>query len=160
MQRYKEYSPTAVDTPGLLGDHHNISEYWVVPTGRNRDSGILEESNFEAALEILGGESENVQVHSFGHWACGWLEIILVAPDTPEAEKAHEIESSLENYPVLDEMDYSEREYEAMQEYWTDLSIAERVDLCQKYDESIFSARSDFPPEIVEERIRDRHINY
>lgn len=90
----------------------------VVVAGRNRDSDILEESNFEATLERLGGESKNVEVHRFGHWGCGWFELITVNPKaTAKLRIAYEIKAALESYPVLDESDFCEREHEQSLDY-------------------------------------------
>jgi hypothetical protein len=115
MLTYKEYAPSTFDTPGLgLPDRQD----WLVVIGRNRDSDCADESNFAAALERLGGESETVEVHRFGHWACGWIEIIIVAPEGPQAVEAYRIEDDLDVYPLLDENDHSEREAEAAVETW------------------------------------------
>ena len=83
------------------------------PCGRNRDSDLLEESNFACALKELGGEGENVEVHRFGHWASGWFEILIVNPNTEAAKEALRLEEKLNNYPVLDEDDFSQRRYDA-----------------------------------------------
>jgi hypothetical protein len=91
---------------------------WVVVVGRNRDSDILSESNFASALEMLGGEGKNVEIARFGHWGCGWFELILVNPKSMKSLKvAYEIEKSLADYPVLNEYDYHEREHEYRSEY-------------------------------------------
>lgn len=97
MQTYKTFQPTKFDSKGLAADRLNIGEWLVLPCGRNRDSSLMEESNFDTALKMLGGESDNVEIHRFGHWACGWFEIIIVRPDTPQAAIAHQIESKLED---------------------------------------------------------------
>jgi len=76
----------------------------------------MEESNFATALELLGGESETVEVHRFGHWGTGWFEIILASPE--HAEVVEEIENMLEDYLVLDEMDLSQREHDAEIDSW------------------------------------------
>lgn len=108
MQTYSKFRPTQFDPQGLaLPDNQ---EWLTVPCGRNRDSDALTRSNFRCALEMLGGEGDDVEIHRFGHWANGWFEIILVKPDTSAAKIAFEIEDSLENYPVLDEEDFSEEE--------------------------------------------------
>jgi hypothetical protein len=86
----------------------------------------LEESNFAAALRILGGESDTVEVHRFGHWGPGWYEVILVHPD--RAGDAEEIEASLEDYPVLDDTDLSEREHEAYIKAWESWGYADFCD--------------------------------
>lgn len=89
----------------------------VVVAGRNRDSETLTESNFASALEMLGGESDTVQVHRFGHWGCGWFELILVDPkDEMALQIAYNIQQALADYPVLDDSDYSERESEQTNE--------------------------------------------
>jgi hypothetical protein len=87
---------------------------------RNRDANCLTESNFACALRELGGEGENVEVHRFGHWACGWWEALAVRAGTPEADKAEGIAKRLADYPVLDEEDWSQREDEAAQGIWRD----------------------------------------
>lgn len=115
MQRYRDFAPTSFDPKGsfLHGqdeEHPDRGDWFVVPVSRNRDSEILEESNFDAALKILGGESATVEVHRFGHWGPGWFEIILVHPD--REKDVQEIQDGLEDYPVLDEDGYSEREHE------------------------------------------------
>lgn len=118
MLRYNEYRPTQFDTAGaFLGDRGN---WLVVPVIQTRDSGPLELSNFTAALKMLGGEGDNVEVHRFGHWGPGWFEIIIVRPETAEAETAADIERSLEDYPLLDDSDFSEREFQDYQDSWND----------------------------------------
>lgn len=106
LKRYKDWKPSAHDASGLnLPDHQ---EWFVCSCTQNRDSTILEESNFAQALKYLGGESETVEVHRFGHWACGWFEIIIVNPSREPEVTA--LEAKLENYPVLSDDDLSERE--------------------------------------------------
>lgn len=115
METYSKFRPTQFDR------HISIDskEHWLVlPTGRNRDSDVLNESNFEVALQMLGGESDTVEVHRFGHWANGWFEIIIVDPESPQAKIAEDIERSLEDYPVLDEDNYLEKESEEQYENW------------------------------------------
>jgi hypothetical protein len=124
MQTYREYAPTSFDAKGLLLPDQ---QDWLVVIGRNRDSGHLDNSNFDSALASMGGESDDVEVHSFNHWACGWLEIIIVRPDTDASRTAEEIRKRLENYPVLNEHDYSKRQYEAAAEYWDSMSPRAKV---------------------------------
>jgi len=75
-----------------------------------------------------------VEVHRFGHWACGWFEIILVRPGTNAAKKAEEIEARLVVCLFLDECDHSEREMEAANETWQCcFSNAERIKYIRDY---------------------------
>jgi hypothetical protein len=149
MKRYKEYQPTQFDRKGaFLPDQ---GEWFVAPVIQTRDSDCLEKSNFEVALEMLGGESETVEVHRFGHWGPGWFEIIIVdCFDRDKVLKLEEIEASLENYPVLDEMHFSELEWNAATEYWEHMSIRERLEWCHKYNVSFLKARHDSIPEEID----------
>jgi len=97
--------------------------YYVGPSV-HRDSDILQKSNFDAALKMLGGESSegrDVVVASSSHWAVGWLDEIFVHKDA--ADKVAILEDILEriaDYPVLDEDDYRQRESEANDENYKD----------------------------------------
>ena len=146
MQTYSEYAPTGFDTKGLnLDDQQD----WLVFLGQNRDSGCLDQSNYACAMAALD-ESDpdwnDHEDHRFGHWACGWLEIIIVRPDSKCAAIAASVSDALADYPVLDEEDYSQREWDQMSEYWRSMNTADRVDCCQKSGGSIFAARYDHIP--------------
>ncbi len=119
MEKYSEHRPTGFDRQGAFLDERQ--DWLVLPVSQNRDSGPLDQSNFEQALEMLGGERNNIiEVHRFGHWAWGWYEIIIVNPKAGKTLKiAESIESSLEDYPVLNEQDFSDKEMELIEECWT-----------------------------------------
>lgn len=108
LPKYSEWAPTTFDRKGLNGDSEGISNWYVMPTMRTRDSEALDLSNFAVALERLGGESDTVQIHRFKHWACGWFEIILVHPD--HYSVAETICTDFDDYPILDEMHYAQTE--------------------------------------------------
>jgi len=94
----------------------DFRDYYIGPS-ISRDSGALEKSNFEVALEMLGGEGDGVSVERFSHWAVGWIEVILVHKDASDKIAILEdIERRLEDYPILDEYDYSEKESEEITE--------------------------------------------
>jgi len=91
-------------------------DYYVL-LSRHRDSGLVEESNFQSALKMLNGESDTVKVIRAKHWLCGWVEMILIHESDKESiDKGNEIEKALENYPILDEDDFYERESEKREE--------------------------------------------
>lgn len=117
MTTYGEFQPTGFDCKGLgLPDQ----QHWLVlQAGQTRDSSALDQSNFATALSMLGGESDTVQVHRFGHWGPSWFELILVDPvDVERVKLAEDIEDSLEDYPVLSEDDLSAREDAEYQYAW------------------------------------------
>lgn len=120
-----------------------LSNLYVVMT-RSPQSDILTESNWDAALKLLGGESEDCVVHRFGHWACGWWEALCVTENLKA--KGEEIEKRIDIYPVLDEVDFSNREMESAEETWKWMSVAERVKLCQEARVSVFAARHEYMP--------------
>lgn len=149
MKTYKEFQPTMFDPKGsFLPDQ---GDWLVIPVMRTRDSNCLSESNFEIALKMLGGEMEEaIEVHRFGHWGPGWFEIILVNPENKEKlAVAEEVESSLENYPVLDDNDFSRKEVETAIDRWMNCGRRERIEICKKYHTSIFASRRDELPDNV-----------
>jgi hypothetical protein len=112
-------SPSAWDGPenfaGTLPERG-----WGLLLARNRDSDFLTQSNWDAALAELGSESDDVEIVRIGHWACGWIEFLGVREDTEVYERAVEIRNALEDYPVLDEEDFSQREWDEAQRVWAD----------------------------------------
>lgn len=119
MQKYSEFAPTGFDPRGSFLPEQG--DWLVAPCKRNRDSKSLDLSNWDKQIERLGGEhSQRVQIHRFGHWACGWFEIVLINPRSKKAKIGAEIEKQLENYPVLDEDDFSAREWNNYQSNFKD----------------------------------------
>lgn len=136
--KYSEFRPTAFDHHYSIEDRE---DWLVVPVHQNRDSGILSVSNFAAAIQLLGGESETVEVHRFGHWANGWFEIILVHPD--RVADVETISNKLEDYPILDEWDLQEREVAAIGEAWENMSLKERCQFAKENGHSWFAGRRE-----------------
>ena len=92
-------NPSGLDSySNYIGERPSNS--LLVVLTRSRESDTLTESNWEVALERLGGESEDVEIHRFGHWACGWWEALTVRKGSEAEKEALEIESELESYPV------------------------------------------------------------
>lgn len=62
-----------------------------------------------------------VQVVSENHWACGWIEWIAIhGSDEAALREADRLMAKLDNYPVLNEDDWSRREDESAQTIWRD----------------------------------------
>lgn len=133
---------------------------WVVLT-RTRDSGPLERSNWRIARKRLTeaagvdevAEDDRTQpVYDWraGHWACGWVEYLMVPADAPEAvlDAAQEMADALAAYPILDEEDFTREEDEEACALWAVLSPRDRADLIRQSgcDVSIFAARRDEMP--------------
>lgn len=144
---------------------------WYSVIGHHRDSDILTESNYDCVKELLlplnteiGIEDDDarnstyfdsqnhttalntVEENRCHHWAVGWIESLMIhESNTAALERAEEIMKGLEDdYPVLDDEDFSRREDEAQQEAWGWMSVRDRVKCIQKYareNTSVFAAR-------------------
>ena len=119
----------------------------------HRDSDYLTQSNFDFIRAALHSSF----VFRFNHWLYGWIDYLGLPHDALEVEKNdfRRIIDQLENYPILDEEDYSRRCHNAIVDFWRSESISGRVELCQRYDDSIFAARSDYPPSGVYDGLSD-----
>ncbi len=62
-------------------------------------------------------------------------------------EVADGLAAALADYPVLDEMHWSDLEWTEASDYWASLSVRDRAEICQQSGASIFSARRDYLPE-------------
>jgi hypothetical protein len=130
---------------------------WLVaPVGLNRDSKALERSNWAvvtADIHSVPCSHADTEIHRFGHWACGWFEIMLIRPGTPAADCAEAWENALSDYPVASDEHYSELESREVYECWSRMSLKDRVYECQRARVSVFAARRDEVPERVYERL-------
>jgi hypothetical protein len=113
LQKWNRQDPAGnFGEDNYMGAEYN--DYYVVGF-QTRDSDALERSNFRSMLEALGGEDEDtgVIVARSGHWAVGWVEKILVNQNATDKLKiADDIAEGLEDYPVVDEEDFSRVEWE------------------------------------------------
>lgn len=109
-------------------------EYYSAGVGQSRHSGALERSNFRTMLQALGGESETVVVVREGHWAVGWIEWIAIHQDDIGAlTTADRLMGKLEDYPILNEDDFYQEEYEEAQEVWSNCySWMDRIEYIRK----------------------------
>ena len=126
-------NPSGFDSLSNYVGQTDFGQFYTLMT-RTRDSDILTESNWACALEQLGGESESVQIHRFGHWACGWWEAIAVAEGSPEFNIAEEIESRLSDYPVLNESHFCDAESLEADRVWRECyNQSERAEYVRKF---------------------------
>lgn len=95
---------------------------WAILYTHNRDSGLLDQSNAAVISKKLepftDGDDPDVVSERHDHWAVGWVEgfSIRVFRDgeiTAAFRAYHELVERLEDYPVLDESEYSNREHDA-----------------------------------------------
>lgn len=139
LQKYADFKPTPFDATGLgLPDQQ---DWGVAPVAQTRDSDALEQSNFETFLNMLrecgesegdGTDGETWEVHRFGHWGPGWFEVVLVKPGSKAYAIAVDCARALENYPVLDDQDFSNREHEEYSEAWDNYARREFCDMLKR----------------------------
>lgn len=124
--------------------------FYVAPISQNRDSGCQSRSNWTVGTEeiLKASQHDETEIHCFGHWACGWYEMLLIHPaDVPALRVAAAMAAALEDHPVLNEDHLSELEYEEAAEYWERCSVSDRVEILQRFGGSIFQARRDTLPD-------------
>lgn len=94
--------------------------HWFLAAAQTRDSDCLARSNFRCFTAELKSIDENsYAIESFNHWAVGWVEYLLVNPECKKAvELAESLRTRLEDYPILDEHDFSELESDEANEVW------------------------------------------
>lgn len=130
----------------------DMSEYYICYS-RTRDSGPLERSNFECIskeFDIDEDTYENaagtvINCH-FRHWACGWIDAIMIHESDEEAVlKGNDIKSKLEQYAVYDDSHFCDLQTDEAVAYWAGMSYRERIRYCVDCEVSIFAARRDIP---------------
>ena len=124
------YKPKRLNRWTLPRDYFGAHwpDYYSAGVGQSRDSDCLEQSNFAKMLELLGGESETVLVVNESHWAVGWVEWIAIhESDTAALDVADKAQAHLEDYPVLDDENFSQREWDRAANYWNSLSPRDKV---------------------------------
>jgi hypothetical protein len=88
---------------------------WYIVAAQNRDSDTLDESNFAVLAKRLEGHCE---IERANHWACGWVDYLIIAPNDKKALRiATEAQDAVEQYPILDETHFSQREWDKFHDY-------------------------------------------
>ncbi len=100
-------------------------EDWTIVYTHHRDSRLLDQSNAAAIQDtlrpFLDADDPDIIEEHHGHWAYGWVDGYAIRifrhGEVTQAFRTYlEILGRLEDYPLLDEEDYSRREYEATME--------------------------------------------
>jgi hypothetical protein len=118
----------------LAGNHRKFDSFawwerpddgdrWALVYTHHRDSGLLDQSNADELANELEkfteGDAPDVVSERHSHWAVGWIDgyAIRVFDSNDEITEAFRtycmLQERMSDYPVLDEEDYSRREYEA-----------------------------------------------
>ena len=135
---------------------------WFVTYTHHRDSGLLDQSNAAAIEDTLEpfteGDEPDVIAEHHHHWAVGWTDgfSIRVHRDSQitEAFRAyHELAQRLDNYPVLDEEDYSRRQYEAALDNFADAAwrLKDQYDLPLGWESDVYDWFSEHDCAAIED---------
>jgi len=136
---------------------------WAILYTHNRDSGLLDMSNAEAIADALAPFSEDddpdVVFETHDHFAVGHVDgfSIRVYRDgqiTNAFRTYHELAERLANYPILDEEDYSRREYDATLENINEAArlMKDDYELPEGWESAVFSWFWDHRQRAVENR--------
>lgn len=133
------------------------ADKWCIVYTSNRDSGLLTVSN-AAAIEkrlkpFLEADNPDIRSERHTHWACGYVDgySIRVYGTNGEVTEVYQewcnIQQELEGYPVLDDDDYSRREYEATLENIKDglyqVDEADKDKLPEGWEREVYGWLSD-----------------
>lgn len=104
----KDYIGERYDEYYLLYSHH-------------RDSDIINESNYQTLKKIFI-DLPGVIERSANHWAVGWVEYLLIHEKEHDTlVKGEYYLGQLKDYPILDEDDFSNRDYDLVCQYADDV---------------------------------------
>ena len=127
---------------------------WAIIYTHHRDSDLLDQSNAEVIAEAMQpfteGDDPDVVFESHNHWAVGHVDgfSIMVFRDgqiTVAFRTYHELSLRLADYPVLNEENYSAKEYEATIENIADAAwrLKNRYDLPEGWESKVYSWLSE-----------------
>jgi hypothetical protein len=100
--------------------YYGNREGWLIALSVNRDSDALARSNWSVITADLFGRygegpetehAEDMAIERMHHWACGWVDYLLVRPGSEAAQAANVWREKLDEYPVADEASFSELEF-------------------------------------------------
>jgi hypothetical protein len=129
------------------------ADQWMIWYTSSRDAGLLEQSNERAINDRLRpfseGDDPDLVFERHSHWAVGHLDgfSIRVFKDdgtvTPAFEEFCRIKNDLDAYPVLDEEDYSAREYAATLDNYASETWSLRKELPEGWGAEVYRWFSD-----------------
>lgn len=140
------------------------AEKWSIIYTHNRDSGLLHQSNASVINKVMAPFAEtddpDVVFESHSHWAVGHVDgfSLRVFDSNGEITEAfqryHELAQAMDEYPILDESDYSDREYESTIANIADAAwrLKRQFDLPEGWESEVYSWLSDHRPGEIENR--------
>ena len=138
-------------------------EDWSIIYTHNRDSGLLDQSNAsvieEAMKPFAEGQHPDVLFESHHHWAVGHVDgfsirVFKRGRITKAFKTYHELAQQMAEYPILDDEDYSTREYEATLENIVEAAwrLKQDFDLPQDWQYEVYGWLADHRDRAIENR--------
>jgi len=132
----------------------NDADNWAIIYTHNRDSRLLDQSNASvihgAMTPFTEGDDPDVVFESHSHWAVGHvdgfsLRVFRRGRITNAFRTYFDLEQQMDAYPVLDESDYSDREYEATLDNIKDAGwrLKNELDLRDGWEAEVYSWLSE-----------------
>lgn len=153
---------------GYRGDLPLGTTWSLGPVVRQRDSSILEESNYHVLMGLLKSRTDLEgmwEITGCSHWAVGWVDHLSyqVVDDNGQPTAMHRfVEEWFEdrdNYIVADDSDYSERLFMALREaIKVDLTCMSEVEITDDRLTEIAVWLGDEGYVLDEVYVRDEHL--
>jgi hypothetical protein len=125
------------------------ADQWCIWYTSHRDSGLLDQSNekvFNERLEPFSEDNDpDVVFERHSHFAVGHIDgftLRVSKPDgtiTPVFEEFCRIKKALEDYPILNEQDYTEMKYQATLENYRSEMWSLRKELPEGWEAEVYS---------------------
>lgn len=167
--KVQAYCKKLLERPSDFGYHGDLDMFktWSLgPVIEHRDSTLIDQSNAHEIKRIFEQADPNGKdwtITNCDHWAVGWVDhlsmqvykkVLHTYVPTKILLVWQDIENSLENYPLLNEDDYSEREYNAtldnIEEAAGYYARQHDIDLPDDYSSTLYSWFSDCLPSAIE----------
>jgi hypothetical protein len=140
---------------------------WMIWYTSHRDAGLLEQSNEQAINQRLQpfaeGNDPDLVFESHSHWAVGHVDgfsVRVFKPDgtgiTSAFEEFCQIKQELAAFSILDESDYSKREYQATLSNYQEELWRLRGELPEGWEAQVYSWFSDNGQDRYVENTDDR----
>jgi hypothetical protein len=139
------------------------ADSWAIIYTHNRDSRLLDLSNAEAIAKAVKtfteGDDPDVVMESHDHWAVGHVDgfssrVFKDGVITEAFRSYHAVAERLADYPILNEQDYSRREFEATLENIADAAwrLKHEYDLPEGWEGDVYSWLGEHRQRAVENR--------
>ena len=130
------------------------ADNWCIVYSQHRDSSLIDESNASVIeremMKFTDGDDANVVSERHDHWLVGWIDGLSIrvfknSQITPAFRRYVELQNALEDYSILDEDDYSTREYDATIENIADAAwrVKDEYELSDDWQCDVYDWLSD-----------------